>query len=269
MSHLHGIAQRSVDQAHIGSEVAKHVMGGRAEGAGTGEAVEIPSGNPLLVPVGQGETGSLFGCEGYACVIHAEALADSVADELFVGLARCAGKSVTEQADADIGVLAYGAGFVLTSNDIGGQLTEKQVYSGFGCSGQNISPQLSWVDAPGETKSFAVTVYDPDAPTGSGWWHWLIFNIPATARALAADAGNPDKGLAPKGSIQSMTDYGKTGFGGACPPAGDKPHRYIFTVYALGLEKLPLDATASPAMVGFYLNHNAIAKASIIAYYGR
>lgn len=164
---------------------------------------------------------------------------------------------------------AYADGFVLTSNDIAGQLTNKEVYSGFGCSGQNISPRLSWANAPQGTKSFAITVYDPDAPTGSGWWHWVIFNIPESVQSLAADAGSLEKGLAPGGSIQSMTDYGKPGFGGACPPEGDASHRYIFTVYALGIEKLPLDATASPALVGFYLNHNALAKASIIAYYGR
>lgn len=163
----------------------------------------------------------------------------------------------------------HAGGFVLTSSDIAGQLTEKEVYSGFGCSGQNISPQLSWTNAPQGTKSFAVTVYDPDAPTGSGWWHWVIFNIPASVHSLASGAGNPEKGLAPGDSIQSVTDYGQPGFGGACPPEGDASHRYIFTVYALGTEALPLDATASPALVGFYLNHNSLAKASIIAYYGR
>jgi Raf kinase inhibitor-like YbhB/YbcL family protein len=159
--------------------------------------------------------------------------------------------------------------FTLTSKDLGGQLTMTQVFSGFGCTGKNISPQLQWKNAPAGTKSFAVTVYDPDAPTGSGWWHWVIFNIPASVTQLAADAGNPAKGLAPKGSIQSTTDYGKPGFGGACPPKGDKPHRYIFTVYALKVEKLDLDSTASPAMVGYNLNQNALAKASLTSYYGR
>lgn len=164
---------------------------------------------------------------------------------------------------------AWGQGFTLMSDDLGGQLTENQVFSGFGCSGKNISPGLEWKNVPENTKSFAVTVYDPDAPTGSGWWHWVIFNIPAGVTELKADAGNPEKGLAPKDSVQSMTDFGKTGFGGACPPAGDAPHRYIFTVYALSVEKLDLNEKAAPALVGFMLNQNVIAKASLMAYYGR
>lgn len=165
--------------------------------------------------------------------------------------------------------LAQAENFTLTSKDLGGQLSDQQVFSGFGCTGKNISPQLLWKNAPVGTKSFAITVYDPDAPTGSGWWHWVVFNIPATVAQLAADAGNPAKELAPKGSVQSVTDYGKSGFGGACPPVGDKPHRYVFTVYALKIEKLELDAAAPPAMVGYYLNQNALAKASLISYYGR
>jgi len=159
--------------------------------------------------------------------------------------------------------------FTLKSDDLEGQLTESQVFSGFGCSGKNISPSLKWVNAPANTKSFAVTVYDPDAPTGSGWWHWVIFNIPANVSELKADAGRIEKKLAPVGSIQSLTDFGKPGFGGACPPQGDKPHRYIFTVYALSIPKLDLDEKTPPAMVGFMLNSNLIAKASLISYFQR
>ncbi|MGV1097832.1 YbhB/YbcL family Raf kinase inhibitor-like protein [Thiovibrio sp. JS02] len=163
----------------------------------------------------------------------------------------------------------FAQGLTLKSDDLSGQLTEDQVFSGFGCTGKNISPSLGWSGAPQNTRSFAVTVYDPDAPTGSGWWHWVVFNIPAQAKGLPADAGNPQKNLAPKGSVQSVTDYGMPGFGGACPPVGDRPHRYVFTVYALDVEKLDLDEKASPAMVGFNLNHHALAKASLIAYCGR
>ncbi len=159
--------------------------------------------------------------------------------------------------------------FTLKSADLDGQLTEEQVFSGFGCHGRNISPSLQWNNAPKGTKSFAVTVYDPDAPTGSGWWHWVIFNIPSAVHELKADAGNLERGLAPKGCVQSITDFGKPGFGGACPPVGDKPHRYVFTVYALDIPKLDLDAKSPPAMVGYFLNQHAIAKASIISYYGR
>jgi Raf kinase inhibitor-like YbhB/YbcL family protein len=163
----------------------------------------------------------------------------------------------------------YAQEFTLKSDDLSGQLTETQVYSGFGCTGKNISPSLKWINAPKGTKSFAFTVYDPDAPTGSGWWHWVIFNISSNVNELKADAGNIQKGLAPEGSVQSVTDFGKPGFGGACPPEGDKPHRYIFTVYALKVEKLDLDEKALPALVGFILNQQTIAKASLMAYYGR
>lgn len=159
--------------------------------------------------------------------------------------------------------------FTLKSDQIGGQLTIDEVFSGFGCTGKNISPSLKWMNAPKAAKSFALTVYDPDAPTGSGWWHWVIFNIPADVTELKTDAGNPQKKLAPAGSIQSVTDYGKPGFGGACPPAGDKPHRYIFTVFALDVPKLDLDEKAGAALVGYMLNSHAIAKASLISYYGR
>ena len=164
---------------------------------------------------------------------------------------------------------AYGEEFTLKSDDLKGQLSEEQVFSGFGCTGKNISPSLKWSNAPRNTKSFAVTVYDPDAPTGSGWWHWIIVNIPSNTSELKKDAGNLQKGLAPTGSTQSITDYGKPGFGGACPPVGDKAHRYIFTVYALGVAKLDVDEKTSPAMVGFMLNQNALAKASLISYYNR
>ena len=135
----------------------------------------------------------------------------------------------------------YAQEFTLISSDLQGQLTEAQVFSGFGCEGKNISPTLKWVNAPDSTKSFAVTVYDPDAPTGSGWWHWIIFNISSDVNELKANAGNLQNGLAPKSSIQSITDYGKPGFGGACPPKGDKPHRYIFTVYAIDVDEFDLD----------------------------
>jgi Raf kinase inhibitor-like YbhB/YbcL family protein len=171
-------------------------------------------------------------------------------------------------------VLAASSGaaaeFQLTSPAIKekGKIGNEQVYSGFGCSGGNVSPELHWQNPPKETKSFAVTVYDPDAPTGSGWWHWVIFNIPASVHTLPAGAGNPDKTVV-EGSTQSMTDFGQPGYGGPCPPAGDRPHRYIFTVYALKVDQLPLKKDAPGAMVGFYLNQNMLAKASLTAYYGR
>ena len=169
-------------------------------------------------------------------------------------------------------VLAQGPAskiFTLSSNDVGGQATLQQVFNGFGCTGANISPQLSWQHAPEGTKSFAVTMYDPDAPTGSGWWHWLAFDIPATVNELPSGAGTPGKSGMPAGVIQSRTDYGSPGYGGPCPPEGHGPHQYLVTVYALSTDKLGLDAEASPAVVGYTLNSKKLAKASIVFYYER
>ncbi len=147
-------------------------------------------------------------------------------------------------------------------------ISNEQVYSGFGCSGKNISPALSWKGAPHDTRSFALTVYDPDAATGSGWWHWVVYNIPADVSELPAGAGNPGGNL-PAGSLQGHTDFGTSGFGGPCPPAGDKPHHYIFSVYALKVEKISVPDEASAAMVGFMIHANALAKASLTARYAR
>ena len=150
-----------------------------------------------------------------------------------------------------------------------GRVAVEQVFNSFGCQGGNISPALQWQDAPRDTKSFAVTLYDPDATTGSGWWHWVIFNIPAHVSGLEKNAGNLEAGLAPTGSIQGRTDFGKPGYGGPCPPTGDKRHRYQFTVYALKTDKLPLDENAPAAMVGYYLYQNLIQKTVLTGYYSR
>ena len=168
-------------------------------------------------------------------------------------------------------IAAQAAGFTLSSPTVkpGSMLTEAQVFNGFGCSGKNTSPALSWQGAPAGTKGYALTVYDPDAPTGSGWWHWVVYNIPADAKQLPEGAGSADgKGL-PAGSVQGRTDFGAPGFGGACPPPGDKPHRYIFTVFALKTDKLDLPPDASAALVGFMVNANKLGQASFTARYGR
>src|ERR1700694_589006 len=132
---------------------------------------------------------------------------------------------------AALGVSALGASVAnaqslsLTSAEIkeGATIANEQVFKGFGCTGGNISPSLSWSGAPSGTKSFAVSIYDPDAPTGSGWWHWVVYNIPPAVTSLPKGAGDMKKKLMPKGAIQSRTDFGTAGYGGPCPPTGDKP----------------------------------------------
>jgi len=161
-------------------------------------------------------------------------------------------------------------GFALTSTDVanGRTIAEAQVFNSFGCHGRNISPTLSWHGAPAGTKSFALLVHDPDAPTGSGWWHWVVYDIPANVTSLPADAGNPKKSLMPSGAVQGRTDFGTPGYGGPCPPPG-KPHHYYFRLYALKVAKLEVPADASPALIGFNVNANALGKAQIMGLYGR
>jgi len=163
--------------------------------------------------------------------------------------------------------MLHAAVFTLNSPDLqnDGVMPVAQVQ----CGGQNRSPALSWHNAPAGTQSFAVTVYDPDAPTGSGWWHWQIYNIPATITELASNAGDPASGLAPAGSVQNVNDGGKPGYAGACPPKGDQPHRYVFTVYAMPDEIIKAPATASNAMIGFNLVRKSLGKATLTVRYGR
>lgn len=166
---------------------------------------------------------------------------------------------------------ALAATFKLTSADVAANSTikNKQVFNGFGCSGDNVSPALSWNGAPAGTQSFALTVYDPDAPTGSGWWHWVVINIPANVTSLGAGAGATDGKLLPAGTQQIHTDFGMAGYGGPCPPPGDKPHRYIFTVYALKVAKIEVGADATAALAGFNINANKLGSATFTAFYGR
>jgi len=172
--------------------------------------------------------------------------------------------------------LLWGAGalaqeFTLRSEAVApdSTLSAAQVYDGFGCTGKNVSPDLEWTPGPEGTKSYAVTVYDPDAPTGSGWWHWIVYNIPADVTALAAGAGASGGEGLPEGAVHGRSDFGAFGFGGACPPPGDKPHRYVFTVYALGTEQIEAPADATAALIGFMINANTLASADFTATYGR
>jgi Raf kinase inhibitor-like YbhB/YbcL family protein len=180
---------------------------------------------------------------------------------------------------AALGISALGAGaagaqsMTLTSPEIaeGATIANEQLLKGFGCTGGNVSPALSWSGAPSGTKSFAINMFDPDAPTGSGFWHWVVFNIPPGTTSLPKAAGDVKKKLMPKGAIQSRTDLGTDGYGGPCPPAGDKPHHYQITVFAVDVAKLPNAANdgASAALVGFDLHFHTLAKATLTGLYGR
>lgn len=139
---------------------------------------------------------------------------------------------------------------------------------GFGCSGGNKSPHLKWEGAPAGTKSYAVVCYDPDAPTMSGFWHWLVVNIPTNVTELALDAGNPNGSKLPAGALQTRTDFGSPGYGGPCPPP-DHPHRYSFTVFAVSQEKLAVTADTMPAIVGFNLNFNTLDRATLLGMFRR
>jgi Raf kinase inhibitor-like YbhB/YbcL family protein len=160
------------------------------------------------------------------------------------------------------------AEMTLTSPDFaeGGTLPVAQVFNAMGCTGGNTSPGLEWSGAPEGTKSFLLTAYDPDAPTGSGWWHWTVANIPAGVTGLPAGAS---PAALPEGAVEGRTDFGAPGFGGACPPEGAAPHRYVFTIYAMPEATLPLDANASGAMFGFYANAMALDHATLTASFGR
>jgi Raf kinase inhibitor-like YbhB/YbcL family protein len=164
--------------------------------------------------------------------------------------------------------------FTLTSDSFkdGDYLGKDHILSenfGFGCAGGNKSPHLKWSGAPAGTKSFALTCFDPDAPTGSGFWHWVVVNIPTGTTELPLDAGNPMSGKLPAGALMTRTELGNSGYLGPCPPQGDHPHRYLFTLFAVGTDKLDVTADTSPAVVGFNLHFNTLAKAEIMGLYKR
>jgi Raf kinase inhibitor-like YbhB/YbcL family protein len=167
----------------------------------------------------------------------------------------------------------------LTSEDVKNHGTSPKTMEAnvFGCDGGNASPQLSWTGAPEGTKSFAIILFDPDAPTGPppnghrGFWHWIAFNIPASTTSIPKNAGDAKAKLMPDGVIQSRNSYGFDGFGGMCPPKGDKPHHYDLTVYAVDEDKLQFakDDMISPEVVGFETHFHSKATAEIHWTYGR
>lgn len=154
------------------------------------------------------------------------------------------------------------------SNDLvdGGPLPDAQVFDGMGYTGGNLSPHLAWEGEPDGTKSFVVTCYDPDAPTGSGWWHWIVSDLPADVHELSTGAGSGRAPL-PASAIQSRTDFGFSHFGGAAPPRGEV-HRYVFTVHAVDVASLGVDAQASGALVGFMTHAHRLAQASLTVTFG-
>lgn len=156
---------------------------------------------------------------------------------------------------------------VSTSDAKDSRFGQAQFAGVFGCTGGNVSPQISWSGAPEGTKSFLVSMYDKDAPTGSGWWHWVVTNIPANVTELPQGAGN-DAAKLPAGALQTQTDNGQVGYGGPCPPVG-QTHDYVITVKALKVEKLPVPPVATGAMTGLMSNINSLAQASIIIKAGR
>lgn len=154
--------------------------------------------------------------------------------------------------------------FGVTSADVrdGELLADDHVHSG-----GNVSPELSWQGFPRDTRGFAVTCFDPDAPTGSGWWHWIVLGIPAGVTSLARDAGRADGTGLPEGAFHVRNDYGTADYGGAAPPPGDHPHRYLFAVHALDTDALGVDGGITPAVAGFNLTAHTIARAVITPVY--
>jgi Raf kinase inhibitor-like YbhB/YbcL family protein len=156
--------------------------------------------------------------------------------------------------------------FLLSSPDFadGAKLPQSARSGIAGAGGDDRSPALNWEGAPAGTKSYAVTLFDPDAPTGSGFWHWSVYNIPASVTSLSPDAGSPDAGLLPPGAITLPNEMRLERYLGAAPPAGNGEHRYFFTVSALDVASLDIGTGSTPAVLGFTLFSHVIGRAQLI-----
>jgi Raf kinase inhibitor-like YbhB/YbcL family protein len=170
---------------------------------------------------------------------------------------------VTLLSTATFALAAHASDFQIQVDGEHGQLPASSSYQGFGCTGGNHAPAVHWQNVPAGTRSLALTVYDPDAPTGSGWWHWVVIDLPSTTTGLAVG------GTLPKGAAGVRNDYGDTHWGGPCPPVGDAPHHYVFTVYALDVPKLGIPDGASAALAGFAIHSHVLGKAQTTLTYGR
>lgn len=159
----------------------------------------------------------------------------------------------------------------LTSPDLreGGTIAAAQVDDAAGCTGGNLSPALAWSGAPASTRSFAVSLVDTDAPGAGGFWHWLVLDIPPSVASLPRGAGTPGSRGLPAGARQDGNDWGGSGYGGPCPPLGDRPHHYVLTVSALDVGSLAVPAGASPAQTGAAMRGHTLASARLTAVYGR
>ena len=176
---------------------------------------------------------------------------------------------MTDRAPLPYDLMPEVPSFEVRSDDVadGQQMPENQAFDDWGMTGGNISPSLSWSGFPAETKSFAVTCFDPDAPTGSGFWHWIVLGIPASVTELGTNAAGTDGSGLPKGAFHVRNDYMVKDFGGAAPPEGDEPHRYVFAVHALDVESLDVNDEISPAVAGFNLRFHTIARGLIVPVY--